>query len=355
MRTSCIEYPASDRFVMIRKSFVQACTEDGKPNHCAAALLSFFVWQHDAALAELDFKDSRGGKDPAGESNSLETAITAQQSPFLRASIADLEGYLLGLYSRHAIEEATELLQERRFIDWRVGSPDKRRSTDRCRHYQLDPEALNTWLFNQAEKEKSAPIGRKSPMDSHRAKKPYVPLGEKAVCSIGRKSPMIEKEGEEKGEEVKTQPASAVCLAPEPLTLVGEPEPAKPPKPKPQTPQTVPGVSAFLAQWRTRFEAVKHAPCMMHYGRDGSAAKRLLAGSGLSAEALLGIAERAWVANGKTFWCKQSVTVAGFAGRFTEIAAELDVKLDKGNVIEDEPEAWAYSQPPAGVMEGVAR
>jgi hypothetical protein len=348
MKKTCVHYETPERFLMLRAEWIAICSPQGKPNHCAAALLGYFIWKHDEAVGNCG-PDQQGPALDADESQTgRETAIAAKQSPFLRASLVELEDYLFGLFTPKTIAKAMEWLYERGFIIWRVGSLNNRR--DRARHYQLNPGAVQTAVDEH--KSKRLPIRENSPMAKplHSGK---FPNGKAAP--IRENSPMKNIEGEKEGEGVKTQPASAGCLAREPLTLVGEPDPSKPPKPKPQTPQTVPGVSAFLAQWRTRFEAVKHAPCMMHFGRDGLAAKRLLAGSGLSAEALLGIAERAWVANGKTFWCKQSVTVAGFAGRFTEIAAELDVKLDKGNVIEDEPEAWAYSQPPAGVMEGVAR
>jgi hypothetical protein len=64
-------------------------------------------------------------------------------------------------------------------------------------------------------------------------------------------------------------------------------------------------------------------------GKDASAVKRILKATSKTAEELIALAARAW---GHAGWnCEKAVTIAGFAGRYNEIMAELNENKHEAN------------------------
>lgn len=78
----------------------------------------------------------------------------------------------------------------------------------------------------------------------------------------------------------------------------------------------------FIRRWGVAYEEFHGRPYAFQGGKDASAVKRLLGTARLSPDDLLAVAAAAW-ALPNLFNCKQAVSIAGFAGRFNEIAAEL--------------------------------
>jgi len=84
-------------------------------------------------------------------------------------------------------------------------------------------------------------------------------------------------------------------------------------------------VAVFVEKWFEAFQETFGDRYPMTGGKDGSAAKRLVNGTGLSPEELVAIARKAWAnrTNPKCFHCKMSTSIAGFASKFVEIKIEL--------------------------------
>jgi hypothetical protein len=84
-------------------------------------------------------------------------------------------------------------------------------------------------------------------------------------------------------------------------------------------------VQDFVKLWFEAFEDVFGERYAMAGGKDGSAAKRLLATTELAPDALVMIARQAWVRRDKPkcFNCRAASSIAGFAAKFNEIKIEL--------------------------------
>lgn len=82
--------------------------------------------------------------------------------------------------------------------------------------------------------------------------------------------------------------------------------------------------TAFIEEWHLIFQEYHARPYMMIGGKDGTAAKRLLAASDHTPHELVMLARQAWEqASQGSFWCKQGLTIAGFTSKHHEILAEL--------------------------------
>ena len=77
----------------------------------------------------------------------------------------------------------------------------------------------------------------------------------------------------------------------------------------------------FIVLWHEAYLNHFGIKYVMSGGKDGSAIKRLLSASGLSAEELMDGAKAAW---GRASWpCRQAVTICGFASQFNAINRDL--------------------------------
>lgn len=79
------------------------------------------------------------------------------------------------------------------------------------------------------------------------------------------------------------------------------------------------GTKTFISEWAKAWEEMFKERYVISWGKDGAAAKKLLEAQPDQAK-LLTIARIAWQ-QPNCFWCKQAISLQGFAGRFNEIRA----------------------------------
>jgi hypothetical protein len=129
-RTSSVQIPADDQFVMIRESFVGIC----EGNQCAAAMLNFYIFRHDSKLSEVEEK----------EANSRNYNPT--QSDFLvKCSNSYMAKHLKGLFGRNSIIEANALMVHLGFIEITENSSVKEAGKP-TNHILVFPKKINERL-----------------------------------------------------------------------------------------------------------------------------------------------------------------------------------------------------------------
>ena len=116
-KTSCVAHPPGNRLLLIREWQMRLC--DG--NHCAAALLSFMEFKHNAII------DSEKSKDII----QYHKATTLSEGMF-------------ELYGKGAIKKARELLVKKKLIRQITSSESHR--NDQTIGYIFLPEVLNNWI-----------------------------------------------------------------------------------------------------------------------------------------------------------------------------------------------------------------
>lgn len=140
MKASCIEHPAKEPLIVVRKWQVEAC--DG--NHCAAMLLSYFEYWHNNRLANIAFADH--DDDVArmhGDTPSHRTRLLQWHT------LEALEEGLLGFFKRDKISDAIKkVLVPKGFISVQ-GNPVDRYKFDRTRYYLFNAEAVSAYLSDR--------------------------------------------------------------------------------------------------------------------------------------------------------------------------------------------------------------
>lgn len=137
-------------------------------------------------------------------------------------------------------------------------------------------------------------------------------------------SDILESTSLDKRRDIIEADASILKASPELPGLETPPTPAPPPRekkgaaPPPRSPH-----AAFVSLWHDAYKEEFHRPYVMAGGKDGSAIKRLFTATQSSPDALLNVARRAW--RHLSFNCRQGRTMAGFASRFNDIMAELEL------------------------------
>lgn len=181
MKTSCINHPAKEPLIIIRKWQVEAC--DG--NHCAAALLSFFEYWHNIRL-EQSIKAAQAN-DIAERHGDGRT----QDESFIQwHSSNDLERGLLGLYAHGKIAEAVNLLSGKGFIRT-LRNPNPRYKFDATKHFVFNEDAVNEWIESRSS-ENGESIARKSETGSRKGKtvaqKREMTIGEETTSEITKET-----------------------------------------------------------------------------------------------------------------------------------------------------------------------
>ena len=136
MKSSCISNLPNDRFVVIRQSWVSICRD----NHCAAALLNFFVSWHDWKI-ENQPRSQRENTVALnhGVESSLHTSLIQHHS------LAELKQGLCGLYSEKTIQKAIAVLVNLGFVQ-PSRNPDPRYKFDRTTHYLVVIDLIKSAL-----------------------------------------------------------------------------------------------------------------------------------------------------------------------------------------------------------------
>src|SRR5574343_353951 len=136
MRTSCIQHPADDYFLIIRQWQLRATGN----NYCAAGLLSFFEnWHNNRIRSAQKAREANAIAQQHGEQGYENESLTQWHNA------KALEDGLLGLYSADSIAEGIKILVGLGFL--RVFSnPNPRFKFDRTKHFSFYPEAVNQWL-----------------------------------------------------------------------------------------------------------------------------------------------------------------------------------------------------------------
>jgi hypothetical protein len=136
MKSSCIQHPANEPLIIIRKSQVEFCNGD----MCAAALMSFFEYWHNIKL-EMSQRNkvsndiaNRHGDDRINDETTLQFH-----------SLEELSAGMLGLYSVNSIKKARQSLVNLGVISEHK-NPSDRYKFDRTIYYQFYPESYNEWL-----------------------------------------------------------------------------------------------------------------------------------------------------------------------------------------------------------------
>jgi hypothetical protein len=137
-KESCVEHPAGEWLVIFREWQVEAC--DG--NHCAAALLSFFEFQHNGRL--MAQQQAAGRNRIAREHRQPEVADQAEDL-WQHWNEDELAARLLFLYSVKTIRAALLVIDKKKFIKI-GGNPDPRMKGDRTKWYLFQPKKVNLWI-----------------------------------------------------------------------------------------------------------------------------------------------------------------------------------------------------------------
>lgn len=117
MTFSSIKDPCIDREIKVYEWQVRLC----KGDHCAAALLSFFIKNHDLLLEH------------------------PEKEKLQCFSYKDLEDGLLSLYSKRKIPQSIKLLIDIGVIS-RPKNPDSKNKSKESFCYLLHPEICNKWI-----------------------------------------------------------------------------------------------------------------------------------------------------------------------------------------------------------------
>ena len=136
MKTSCIPTLPDDRFVVIRRSWVAICQD----NHCAAALLNFFVSWHDW---KIENQPRVKRENDVALNHGVEPST--HNSLIQHHTIAELKDGLCALYSDKTIQKAIGLLVSLGFIK-QSRNPDKRYKFDQTKHYLVMPDLVKSAL-----------------------------------------------------------------------------------------------------------------------------------------------------------------------------------------------------------------
>jgi hypothetical protein len=156
MRTSCINHPARDPFIIVRKWQVDLLEGD----RTAAALLSFFEFRHndkldqkEKALQENDVAEAHGDSRTQDETlyqwhteKELEDAILISKRDAISAAIKklvekELEDAIL-ISKRDAISAAIKKLVEKGFLSVHK-NPNPKYKFDKTRYFLFYPETVN--------------------------------------------------------------------------------------------------------------------------------------------------------------------------------------------------------------------
>ena len=293
MKTSCINHPAKEPLIIIRKWQVEAC--DG--NHCAAALLSFFEYWHNIRL-EQSIKAAQAN-DIAERHGDGRT----QDESFIQwHSSNDLERGLLGLYAHGKIAEAVNLLSGKGFIRT-LRNPNPRYKFDATKHFVFNDDAVNEWIESRSS-ENGESIARKSETGSRKGKT----VAQKREMTIGE-----ETTSEITNETTEDTPADAGDVAKPQAESIAE---------KPKSP-----VKVFAEKWWESYKRHTGMPYSPpNRAADFAAAKRITS-NGRSVAELIELAEFAWEpGNLERFYWSQAQSIAGFASRLTNIQAAFVAK-----------------------------
>lgn len=136
IKTSCIPSIESDRFVTIRRSWVAIC----QGNHCAAALLNFFVSWHDW---KIEHQPRLKRENDVALNHGVQPSHNV--SLIQHHTIAELKDGLCGLYSDKTIQKATNTLVSLGFVE-QSRNPDKRYKFDQTKHYLVCPDLIKSAL-----------------------------------------------------------------------------------------------------------------------------------------------------------------------------------------------------------------
>lgn len=155
MKTSCINNPANDTFIIIRTWQVEFCQGD----HCAAALLSFLTYFHDLKV-EMALKNKRSNDIAELHKDSR----TQDESTLQFHSMEELMSKTLHLFGKNKIRASLELLESLRVISVHK-NPNERYAFDKTKYFQLHPEVCNDWLktFNSEQNHRGSNLTDRSP------------------------------------------------------------------------------------------------------------------------------------------------------------------------------------------------
>lgn len=138
MRTSCIQHPESDRYLIVRAWQIAAC--DG--NDCAAMLLSFFEYSHNWKLENAEKMRELNDLAERMKLPRIHSESTVQWH-----NDEELRAGILYRYSEHPIRTALALLEAKGFV---LPAPHHfiraNGLPDRTRHFSFQPDAINAWL-----------------------------------------------------------------------------------------------------------------------------------------------------------------------------------------------------------------
>jgi len=138
-KSSCVANPENEPLVLIRKWQITFCEN----NHCAAALLSLFIYWHDIRL-QIIGKNKKANDIAEAHGDGR----TQDESTLQFHTTEELIEGLLGLFGKSAINEAIKLLHSLKIIIIHR-NPNKRYKFDRTRYFQFHPEVVNEWLNNR--------------------------------------------------------------------------------------------------------------------------------------------------------------------------------------------------------------
>jgi len=136
IKSSCVPNIENDRFVVVRRSWVSIC----QGNHCAAALLNFFVSWH-------DWKIENQPRAKRENDVAMNHGVQPSQNTSLiqHHTIAELKDGLVGLYSDKTIQKAINLLVDLGFIQ-KSRNPDPRYKFDQTKHYLVITDLIKSAL-----------------------------------------------------------------------------------------------------------------------------------------------------------------------------------------------------------------
>ena len=130
MKSSCISHDKREPLIIIRKSYVELCSN----NHCAAALISYFEYWHNI---KLDMQ-SRAEKANAVAVNHGDEPT--QDTSLLQFHTADdLVNGMVGLFKIAKIRDAIELLKSLKIISVHK-NPNPRYKFDNTRYFLFNPD-----------------------------------------------------------------------------------------------------------------------------------------------------------------------------------------------------------------------
>ncbi|NJR63642.1 MAG: hypothetical protein HC769_35620 [Cyanobacteria bacterium CRU_2_1] len=156
MKTSCVNHPPNETMLVLRRWQLDACDD----NHCAATLLSFFIYWHDIRLEQSKKSDYQNEIAEAhGEKGKQDNSLLQFHSE------AELINGVLGLFKRDSIRKALNLLQEKGYITVQR-NPNTRYKFDKTRYFRLYPERLNQFIVERSsENRQSADSSKKQPIN----------------------------------------------------------------------------------------------------------------------------------------------------------------------------------------------